>query len=311
MNKRLLITISASLAVLLAIVLVVRMSGDRVPPEERRAQVYNKEALDIYSQGSELLSRGDRSGAASYYQKITEEYPLSTSASLAYMALGDIESKEASLLQAKQYYREVIDKFPDDTAAIEAQKKLEDINMRLLFSPAPTEKSIIYTIEPGDTLIGIARKFHTTVELIQKSNNISGDTIRPFKKIKITKAEYSIFVDKSQNTLTLKTGDEVLKVYTVATGSNSSTPVGEFKIVNKLKDPVWFKSGAIVPPDSPENILGTRWMGLDEPGYGIHGTTEPDSIGKQVTAGCVRMPNKDVEELYSIIPEGTKVTIVD
>jgi lipoprotein-anchoring transpeptidase ErfK/SrfK len=74
---------------------------------------------------------------------------------------------------------------------------------------------------------------------------------------------------------------------------------------------VWYKDGAAVPPGSPENILGTRWMGLSKEGYGIHGTTEPGSLGKQATAGCVRMLNAEVEELYGILPEGTEVTIID
>ena len=66
-----------------------------------------------------------------------------------------------------------------------------------------------------------------------------------------------------------------------------------------------------MPPESPENVLGTRWMGFDIPGYGIHGTVEPKAIGQQVTAGCVRMLNEQVEELYSILPVGTEVVIVD
>jgi lipoprotein-anchoring transpeptidase ErfK/SrfK len=52
-------------------------------------------------------------------------------------------------------------------------------------------------------------------------------------------------------------------------------------------------------------------MGIDVPSYGIHGTTEPQSLGKQVTQGCVRMANPEVEELYTIVPLGTEVTIVD
>jgi lipoprotein-anchoring transpeptidase ErfK/SrfK len=76
-------------------------------------------------------------------------------------------------------------------------------------------------------------------------------------------------------------------------------------------NPTWFKAGAVVPAASPENILGTRWMGLDKPGYGIHGTTDPQSLGKQVTQGCVRLSNRDVEELYTIVPLGTEVTIIE
>ena len=52
-------------------------------------------------------------------------------------------------------------------------------------------------------------------------------------------------------------------------------------------------------------------MGIDVPGYGIHGTTEPESIGYQATEGCVRMHNSDVEELFTIVPPGTEVIIVD
>ncbi|MCX5714227.1 MAG: L,D-transpeptidase [Candidatus Omnitrophica bacterium] len=64
-------------------------------------------------------------------------------------------------------------------------------------------------------------------------------------------------------------------------------------------------------PGSADNLLGTRWLGIDLPGYGIHGTVDPSSLGKQVTQGCVRMANSDAEELYSIVPTGTEVTIVD
>ncbi|MGE5197528.1 MAG: L,D-transpeptidase, partial [Deltaproteobacteria bacterium] len=84
-----------------------------------------------------------------------------------------------------------------------------------------------------------------------------------------------------------------------------------FKIINKLANPTWFKAGAIVPADSPENVLGTRWLGFDLAGYGIHGTKDPQSLGKQVTQGCVRLSNSEVEELYTIVPEGTEVTIID
>ena len=118
-------------------------------------------------------------------------------------------------------------------------------------------------------------------------------------------------VDKSQNQLLLTEDNQFFKVYTVATGLNNSTPVGTFKIINKIVNPVWYRQGAVVPPDSPENILGTRWMGWDKQGFGIHGSVDPTAMGHQVTAGCVRMTNSDVEELFTLVPTGTEVTIVD
>lgn len=135
--------------------------------------------------------------------------------------------------------------------------------------------------------------------------------IRLGQKLRIWTAPFNIYIDKSQNILILKKGDEAVKVYSVSTGENNSTPIGTFKITDKLPDPVWFNRGVVVPPESPNNVLGSRWLGFDIPGYGIHGTTEPDAIGQQVTAGCVRMRNPEVEELYDMIISGTEVVIVD
>lgn len=216
-----------------------------------------------------------------------------------------------SLLEAKAVYQKLINEFPSSNEINKWQKNIEDINIKLLFSAQITADSKLYEIKPGDTLTKIAREFKTTPDLIMKSNNLTGDKILPGRKIKVWTAPFSILVDKSQNILMLKSSDEIIKTYIVSTGANNSTPVGNLKIVNKLQNPTWFKAGAIVAADSPENILGTRWLGFDIPGYGIHGTTEPQSLGRQVTQGCVRMANNEVEELYTIVAVGTEVTIID
>lgn len=216
-----------------------------------------------------------------------------------------------SLLEARQVYQELINDFPGSSEVAIWQKKLEELNIKLLFSPAITPKSMVYEIKSGDTLSKIASQFKTTIELIKKSNAMKDSTIIPGRKIKIWNEPFSIWVDKSQNMLILKSGEEVFKTYTVSTGKNNCTPVGSFKIVNKLTDPTWFKAGAVVSSGSPENVLGSRWMGFDLAGYGIHGTIEPKELGKQVTQGCVRLSNADVEELYIIVPVGAEVTIVD
>jgi len=193
--------------------------------------------------------------------------------------------------------------------AINAQEM--ETRWKALFSKEITSDSIAYTVKPGDSLYVIARKNHTTVDFIRKINNLKNDNIYPKMKLKIHTAPFSIIVDKSKNTLVLYSADVPVKKYSVATGKKNCTPVGEFKITDKLVNPTWFKTGAILPPGSPKNALGTRWMGFDKPSYGIHGTLEPKSIGTQASEGCIRMLNEEVEELYSIVPVGTKVTIKD
>lgn len=245
-------------------------------------------------------------------KKINKVKPAASqsSARLLFNQARLLEAK-GSLLEAKLLYQKLVNDFPESAGVTDWQKKTEELNIKLLFSPVLTPKSIIYEIRPGDTLNKIAREHKTTTELIMKSNGINDALIIPGRKIKVWTAPFNILVDKSQNILLLKNNEEVIKTYIVSTGKNNCTPVGTFKIVNKLPNPTWFKAGAVVPAQSPENVLGTRWMGFDLAGYGIHGTTEPKELGKQVTQGCVRLSNADVEELYSIVPVGTEVTAIE
>ncbi len=221
------------------------------------------------------------------------------------------EQGNGQYLAAKEAYLKLVNLYPNSKEVINWQQQIDALNIKLIFSPTVVSGSALYEIKPGDTLVGIAKEFNSTVELIMKANNISGSTIQPSRKVKVQTVSFSVVVDKSQNILLLKAGDEVIKTYIVSTGANNSTPVGNFKIVNKLPNPTWFKAGAVVPADSPDNILGTRWMGIDVPGYGIHGTTQPQELGKQITQGCVRMANPDVEELYMLLPVGAEVVILD
>jgi lipoprotein-anchoring transpeptidase ErfK/SrfK len=222
-----------------------------------------------------------------------------------------LESQQ-SFLESKTAYQKLVSDYPNAQNVMEWQKKIEELTMKLLFSPAITPGSIEYVVQAGDSLEKIARDHKTTVELIKRSNGLDNETIFPGKKLKVWTQGFSIAVDKSQNVLILKSKEEIIKTYAVATGKNNSTPVGTFRIIERIVNPPWYKpGGGIAPAGTPENILGTRWMGWDKEGYGIHGTTDPKSIGSQATAGCVRMVNTDVEELYSIVPQGTEVTIVD
>ena len=101
----------------------------------------------------------------------------------------------------------------------------------------------------------------------------------------------------------------VQKVYPVAVGKESTpSPSGVFFVADRVADPTYYHAGMVVPP-GPRNPLGTRWMGLSQKGYGIHGTNAPHSIGKAASHGCVRMAKADVEELFSRAQVGDTVLI--
>lgn len=121
----------------------------------------------------------------------------------------------------------------------------------------------------------------------------------------------TIVVSLEDRKLALVEDGRVMNVYTVAIGKPSTpSPVGTFTIQRRVKNPVYQHDGKTVQP-GPANPVGTRWMGLNIKGYGIHGTNEPKSIGKAASHGCIRMARKDLEEMYAMVRVGDTVELVD
>jgi hypothetical protein len=120
-----------------------------------------------------------------------------------------------------------------------------------------------------------------------------------------------IVINIPATTLYLYHGDELIKEYRITVGRiDAPTPIGNFKVINKRINPTWYPPDGRDPiPPGPNNELGTRWIGIDKPHYGIHGTIKPQEIGKATSDGCVRLKNEDIEELYPLFSLKTPVEI--
>jgi lipoprotein-anchoring transpeptidase ErfK/SrfK len=102
---------------------------------------------------------------------------------------------------------------------------------------------------------------------------------------------------------------EVVSVFAVAVGKPATpSPVGTFTIVSRVSNPTYYKAGKVVGP-GVRNPVGTRWIGLSEKGYGIHGTDNPSSIGFAKSHGCIRLRNQDVERLFDRVRTGDVVEL--
>lgn len=102
---------------------------------------------------------------------------------------------------------------------------------------------------------------------------------------------------------------QVLRVFTVAVGASvSPSPTGEFQVINRISHPTYYHPGQVIPAGN-DNPLGPRWIGLNRKGYGIHGTNVPSSIGKAASHGCIRLRNRDVEQLFEMVRAGDSVDI--
>jgi L,D-transpeptidase ErfK/SrfK len=157
-----------------------------------------------------------------------------------------------------------------------------------------------YVVAAGDTFYSIARRFNVTVEALQRENpdaNPGAMFVGEVLCIPLAPSPVSITVNVARKTLTLYRAGQIVKTYPVATGKpETPTPLGNFRVIDKL-----------VEPGGP---YGNRWMGFSEKRYGIHGTNNPASIGKSASNGCIRMQNKDVIELFNMVPVGTTIRIV-
>ncbi|MFZ0732362.1 MAG: L,D-transpeptidase [Candidatus Sulfotelmatobacter sp.] len=101
----------------------------------------------------------------------------------------------------------------------------------------------------------------------------------------------------------------VIAVFHVAVGATASpSATGEFRIVNRVSNPTYYHPGTVIP-SGKDNPVGTRWLGLSQKGYGIHGTNAPRSIGRAASHGCIRLRNRDVERLFTMLRIGDVVQI--
>ena len=183
-----------------------------------------------------------------------------------------------------------------------------------------------YKVAPGDVLSSIARQYDIPYGIIMRLNNIkSPQSLRAGASIKVVKGPFHCMISRSAFTMDLYLQGTFVRNYPIGLGKpGMETPTGEWivKSGGKMISPPWTDpdSGRTYSSDDPDYPLGTRWIGLEgisgpaegRDGFAIHGSNDPDEIGKAVSRGCVRMHNEDVELIYDLLKPGkSKVMISD
>lgn len=166
-----------------------------------------------------------------------------------------------------------------------------------------------YVIQPGDQLTKIGKLYNVPWEYLAALNEVDPKKIRTGQKLKVIKGPFAAVVDLHCFELTIQHHGFFVKRYKVGIGKDGTSPIGEFTIKNKLLNPTYYgPDGNVIAADDPKNPLGEYWIDIGD-SYGIHGTIEPDSIGKAESKGCIRMTNEDAEEVYGFLGVGAKVII--
>jgi len=292
-------------------------TNDPVATVEMRVKTGKSEdmAADMFFLARAYADRGDDNASMGYMMLIYRDYRESPYGHAAAAVMAEKKLAEGDMWEARNLYSFAYDSATSPEVRKKYVAKLDELNNSLIYSPADSKDSIVHQIKPGDYLSKLAAKYNCPYRLIMKINNISDPTkVRVGQRVKILTGpdggpvDMTMLVDKSDFRLTVYFNGHYLKEYLVGIGKHDFTPVGEFTIGEKLKHPKYLQ----YEYGHPKNILGDYWMTLVNdrwPGLGVHGTSEPETIGTKSSAGCIRMYNKDVEELYNMIPRGTKVKI--
>ena len=204
--------------------------------------------------------------------------------------------------------------------------RLDELNRFLICTSMATADSVAHKVEPGETIEKIAAAYGLPKDCalsIARINRMAPERLRAGETLKVIKPlNLEVTVSKKHLRLTALLNGYFFGEFPVGIGKDDATPAGEFvtKAGGKDKNPNWTKTledgrKVVYKFGDPENILGTRWIGLegkeDVVGLGLHGTTKPETVPGRVSAGCIRMHNADVELLYDFIPDGTKVIITE
>lgn len=165
-------------------------------------------------------------------------------------------------------------------------------------------------LSPHKSRIGQLVKWHWTERV-----DSFGELKRFPAKASTTESSVRLTLSLSNRSLEVSEPGKITTVYEVAVGQEDwQTPTGEFTVMSKLENPAWQHplTKEEIPP-GPDNPLGSRWIGFWSDGeaqIGFHGTNQEDLIGEAVSHGCVRMRNRDIQELYNRLVIGTKVLVV-
>jgi L,D-transpeptidase ErfK/SrfK len=190
----------------------------------------------------------------------------------------------------------------------------------------------VYKVKPGESLIEIARKFGLGYNEIIEANPgldpfVPGDgvviTVPTSWILPDTGSPEGIFINLSEFRLYYffgQDGARFVETFPIGIGSEGhDTPVGVFKVIEKIVNPAWHVPESIrlekpelpkVVPPGPDNPLGTHALRLSDPSILMHGTNRPFAVGRMASHGCIRLYPEDIPRLFTLAPKGVSVTIV-
>jgi len=314
----------------LALTFAAAVAGDDAGARDLAGGISAEAPVGTSAERSLLSRCAQREGDKTVVGSVLRETPLTTAASMGLLA------REAAAALESGRHRDAAAVYSDLLLAELSAPWKSEPELLASWSAALARAqagyqwsrkggwpSIEVTVEKGDSLIGLRKRvlrdhpdLLLSTGLIERVNQIQGAVIQPGQVLRIPTERARVLVDVDAHWVLYFVGELVAGAWEVGVGKvGSETQVGTYTVGDKGVNPTWFPSGkAPIPFGDPENPLGTRWIGWvgsdgRDSGLAFHGTREPDSIGQDQSEGCIRMLNRDVEELFEILPKGATILV--
>jgi len=263
-------------------------------------------------------------GTASTAGRSTQAKKQDSTRALALMKAGLAAHQRGETIDARAKLSEALAlQLPRESTA-KTRATLCKLADATLFSPAITPRDPFvstYVVKPGDSLAKIAKQYDVTDDLLVRVNNIADkNLIRVGQRLKVLHGPFHAVINLDTFDMDVFLQKTFVRHFNVGLGENNSTPSGKWRVGTTLVNPTYYppRGGDIIAADDPENPLGERWIGLEgvegeavgQERYGIHGTIEPESIGKNMSLGCIRLYNEDVEFLFELLVEKKSIVVI-
>jgi lipoprotein-anchoring transpeptidase ErfK/SrfK len=250
--------------------------------------------------------------------------PNSEAAVLITEAAALLREKPERIIEARTKLTEAFRMPLNKKQRTDVKEQLTDLADKWLFEKTiyPDDKLCgTYKVKSGDLLSTIAKKYKVPWKILLGINKIRRpENLRAGDTIKVVNGPFHVRVDRSAFIMDLYLQDKTfVRSFRIGLGKpGRETPTGLWRVKSagkgKLISPPWpdRELGKIFYPEDPEYPLGSRWIGLDGlegnakdvTGIGIHGTKDPELIGKADSRGCIRMYNGEVKLVYDLLEEG-------
>ncbi|GAB4155585.1 MAG: hypothetical protein Tsb009_32400 [Planctomycetaceae bacterium] len=237
--------------------------------------------------------------------------PMDSGPSARLLAQIDLLIRRGETLEAHKLLSNIYWKKPAWRSAI--RRRIEKTAHQIFFSPRP-HFIRPHVVQPNEYLSTIARQYNVSYQYLERLNRVKASRIRAGQELKVLRGPFSAIVDLSDRELTIHFHGYYVARFRVGIGRDKRSPIGKHKVLNKVvkpqytgQDPVTFRNYVVAGGD-PKNPLGTHWIDIGN-SFGIHGTNEPNSIGKAESQGCIRMHNDDIAWVYDFLQPGSEVII--